>query len=102
MKPILKKAANCYFDSVLSWPLRNLYGGQGTCLVYHSITEERYHPDAFEPLSGLAVHYAEFEAQMKYIKSMLCPISLAEGVQQLQQGRLKKGSLMLKTCSFCE
>ena len=49
------------------WPLRKIYTGVATCLMYHRIIEEPTLPHAFAPNRDLFVTEEEFEREMKYI-----------------------------------
>ncbi len=91
LKRILRKALN----SPLGYPIRRYYGGLGTCLVYHRITDQSYPQDQFYPERGLAVNTGNFAAQMEYISKYKKPLAMPEFEKNLQNGSLRKDSIVV-------
>lgn len=80
-------------------PVRRLYTGCATVLMYHSITEEVYpeaewrDPSHFLPHLGLSVQKESFRAQMGLLRDQFNPVSLQELSEGLRKGVLPKGSV---------
>lgn len=74
-------------------PLRRPFANQGTCLMYHRVTEELPEPSKFQPRLGLAVHVDSFEEQMRYVRQKMNPVSLDQVVDSMRGGSLEPRSV---------
>jgi peptidoglycan/xylan/chitin deacetylase (PgdA/CDA1 family) len=83
-------------ESSLTAPLRRVWAGLGTCLMYHRLCTDDFIPEGrFWPNRELVVREGEFDRQMAYLARNHNCLSLPDAVRLLRSGRLPKRSVIV-------
>lgn len=83
-------------NSAWTAPIRRIWSGLGTCLMYHRICTDDFTPDpSFWPNRELAVRACEFDRQMRHLARHYNCVALPEAVRLLRCGRLPRRSIIV-------
>lgn len=83
-------------DSALASPLRRIWSGHGTCLMYHRLCTDVFVPEgSFWPNRQLMVRESEFDRQIAYLARNYNCLSLPDAVRLLRKGRLPRRSVIV-------
>lgn len=82
--------------TALTAPLRRIWSGLGTCLMYHRVAADDALPGReFAPNRELMVRASEFDRQMKFVSRYYNCLSLPEAVGLLRGGKLPRRTVII-------
>lgn len=83
-------------ESRLTAPVRRLWSGLATCLMYHRVCAESSTPDGgFWPNRELFVRESEFDSQMRYLAVNYNCLSLPDAIRSLRKRKLPRKSVVV-------
>lgn len=83
-------------ESRLTAPVRRIWSGLATCLMYHRVCAESSMPEGgFWPNRELFVRESELDSQMRYLAANFNCLSLPDAIRLLRERKLPRNSVVV-------